>query len=78
MVGQTKRADIRKRYRALRVNVEKTQLQVETQARLDSGRYWKIENGVADPTAEERERIARVLRVDPSELPLAYSQTGAQ
>jgi transcriptional regulator with XRE-family HTH domain len=69
MVGRTKREDIRRRYRALRNDVGKTQIEVEHLARLDAGRFWKIENGVVWPTPDERKSIARVLRVEPSDLP---------
>ena len=53
----------------LRAAVEKTQLQVEALARLDVGRYWKIENGIIFPTDEERVRLARVLRVPDADIP---------
>jgi len=69
MVGEAKRAAIRRQYRMLRAAVEKTQLQVEALARLDVGRYWKIENGIIFPTDEERVRLARVLRVPDADIP---------
>lgn len=69
MVGEARRAAIRRRYRQLRAATDKTQLEVEALARLDAGRYWKIENGIVFPTTEERMRLARVLRVTEAELP---------
>jgi transcriptional regulator with XRE-family HTH domain len=69
MVSKGKRSDIRKRYRALRVGADVAQWEVEAVARLGKGRYWKIENGVIAPTEDERKAIARVLRVEPSDLP---------
>lgn len=69
MVSESKRAAIRRQYRGLRNDVDKTQLEVEALARLDAGRYWKIENGIVFPTDEERARLARVLKVDESVLP---------
>lgn len=69
MVGEARRQVIRRQYRLWRAAVEKTQLQVETLARLDAGRYWKIENGVVFPTADERKAIARVLRISEEDLP---------
>lgn len=69
MVGEARRQVIRRQYRLWRAAVEKTQLQVETLARLDAGRYWKIENGVVFPTADERKAIARVLRINEADLP---------
>jgi transcriptional regulator with XRE-family HTH domain len=71
MVGQTRRAAIRKQYRLLRLAAEKTQLEVEALARLDAGKFWKIENGLVFPTPEERERLARVLKVPETDLPSA-------
>lgn len=69
MVGKSKRLEIRTQYRMLRVAADKTQLEVEALAHLDVGRYWKIENGMVEPTDDERKAIARVLRVEPSALP---------
>ncbi len=69
MVSESRRAGIRRHYRMLRAAVEKTQLQVESLARLDAGRYWKIENGVVFPTDAERKAIARVLKVAESDIP---------
>ena len=69
VISEARRAAIRKHYRALRNEVEKTQLQVETLARLDAGRYWKIENGFVFPTDTERKALAKVLKVAESELP---------
>ena len=69
MANDAQRAAIRKHYRMLRAAAGKTQLQVQTSARLDEGRFWKIENGFVFPTDIERRSIARVLKVAPEELP---------
>lgn len=69
MVTEAKREAIRRTYRLLRTAVDKTQLDVEASARLDAGRYWKIENGFIFPTDEERGRIAKVLKVTEDDLP---------
>ena len=74
MVGESRRAAIRKAYRLLRTASDKTQLEVEALARLDAGRYWKIENGITFPTDDERRALARVLRCDESELPTEDSE----
>lgn len=74
MVSEARRAAIRKYYRMARTAVDKTQLDVEALARLDAGRYWKIENGVVFPTADERKALARVLRLNEVDLPAAESQ----
>lgn len=69
MVSEARRAAIRRQYRLWRASAEKTQLQVESLARLDAGKFWKIENGVYFPTDEERTRIARVLQISPTDIP---------
>lgn len=69
MIGETRRTAIRRQYRLWRAAVDKTQLQVEALARLDAGKFWKIENGLVFPTDEERARLARVLKVAADALP---------
>lgn len=69
MVSEARRAAIRRHYRMLRTGVDKTQLEVEALARLDVGRYWKIENGFVFPTDEERKRLARVLKSSETDFP---------
>lgn len=69
MVSETRRTQIRRHYRLLRAAVGKTQLQVESQTKLDAGKFWKIENGVVFPTSDERKALARVLDCDESDLP---------
>jgi transcriptional regulator with XRE-family HTH domain len=71
MVSESKRAAIRRHYRLLRAAVGKTQLQVERQAKLDAGKFWKIENGVVFPNPDERKVLARILEVDDADLPSA-------
>lgn len=70
-INESRRQAIRRKYRVLRANVGKTQLQVESQARLDKGRYWKIENGHEYAAEDERPALARVLKVSIDELPSA-------
>lgn len=69
VLSEARRAAIRRTYRMLRMAADKTQIQVETLARLDAGKFWKIENGFAFPTDEERARIAKVLKTSEAELP---------
>ena len=77
MVGEARRAAIRRQYRLWRAAVEKTQLDVEALARLEAGRYWKIENGVVFPRPEERKAIARVLRINEADLPAEHVEAKA-
>lgn len=69
MVSESRRRAIRRQYRNWRNDIEKSQLEVQALARLDAGRYWKIENGIIFPTEKERAALARVLKVSESDLP---------
>lgn len=69
----SKRDDIRRTYRMLRVKADKPQWRIEEEAALGMGRYWRIENGLSQPTPEERKAIAKALGVKPSELPEAVT-----
>lgn len=69
MVSETRRAVIRQWYRMRRLAVEKTQIEVESLAKLNAGQFWKIENGFIFPTDDERSKLAKVLRVNDAELP---------
>ena len=51
-----------------------SQYQVAHLAGLSTNRYWRIENGWAEATPDEREAIARVLQVEPS---AAFPETAA-
>lgn len=69
MVSEARRAAIRRFYRMRRTDVGKTQLQVQSLARLDAGKVWRIENGFCFPDDKERERLARVLKCNEADLP---------
>lgn len=77
MASEARRAAIRRSYRMLRLAVDKTQIEVETSARLDAGRYWKIENALVFPTPEERKALARVLKVNEADLPTEHLEAKA-
>lgn len=77
MIGEARRAVIRRQYRLWRAAVEKTQIQVESLARLDAGRYWKIENGVVFPSETERKALARVLRINEADIPNEHVEAKA-
>jgi len=78
MFNESQRAQIRRGYRTLRVAVEKTQLQVEALARIDTGKYWKIENGIVAPTPKEAIALARVLRCAVADLPIPSEEREAK
>lgn len=69
MVSETRRAAIRRFYKSARIAVDRTQIEVETLARLNAGQFWKIENGFTFPDEKERERLARVLKVNEADIP---------
>lgn len=53
--------------RVLRAETRKNQLDTAREAGLSLSRYWRIENGYNDPTPEERQKLARVLKVQESD-----------
>ena len=77
MVSETRRAAIRRFYKQARVAVDKTQLEVESLARLNAGQFWKIENGFSFPDEDERPRLAKVLKVNEADLPAAHAEAKA-
>lgn len=56
------------------MEVSKTQMQVESLARLDAGKFWKIENAFYFPDDKERIRLARTLKCAESDLPTEQSE----
>ncbi len=69
MLSKAKRDDVKRRFRMLRIAVNKTQIEVEQEAGLPAGRYWKFENAVVVPTALDRKKLSRVLKVAPEQIP---------
>jgi len=71
------RDEIKRAYRRLRFDAgELTQVDVELSARLPNGRrlpkgrYWKLENGIENPTDDERDALARVFSCQPDQIPV--------
>lgn len=77
MVSETRRAEIRIFYRTRRLVVNKTQVEVEWLARMEVGRYWKIENGYRFPSEEERRTLARILKVNDADVPSEQAEAKA-
>jgi transcriptional regulator with XRE-family HTH domain len=77
MVSRERREAIKNTYKLLRVKADKTQREVEADARLSNSRFWRIENGFDFPTPEERERIAAALNVKPTRIPAYRSEKAA-
>lgn len=63
------RSDLRRLWRMLRAPSGKSQIDIELEARLPRGKQWRVENGVDELDATERDRVADVLGVDLSQLP---------
>lgn len=59
---------ITKRLRVLRAERDLSQRDTATKAGMSVDRYWKIENGYADPTDAERQGLARALRLQPDDI----------
>lgn len=53
----------RHRLRVLRAERQLTQMAVARKMRMGTYRYWQIENGYAEPTADERTALAKVFKV---------------
>lgn len=64
----SQRAELRRRLRTARVGLELSQIETAQRAKLSESRYWRIENGYDTPTPEERETIAKVLRMPAADL----------
>jgi transcriptional regulator with XRE-family HTH domain len=59
----TMKTDLRRRALKLRrVELDLTQMRTARAARMDINRYWRIENGEADPTDDEKKALAKVLK----------------
>lgn len=57
----------RHRLRVLRAEARQTQYETAHRAGLGVNRYWRIENGWADPTSADKAAIAKALRVSQSD-----------
>ena len=56
------------RIRIRRAELRISQLDTALEAGISPGRLWKLENGYARPTDEERSSIATVLNTDSAAL----------
>ncbi len=56
------------RLKFLRISQGLTQWTLSQKAEISSGRYSMIERGLIQPTDAERDRIARVLKAEPTTL----------
>jgi transcriptional regulator with XRE-family HTH domain len=54
----------RNRLKVLRAEKNLSQLDLAIKARIKEYRYWRIENGYVIPTDDERDGLARALKVD--------------
>jgi len=56
------------RLRVLRAERRWSQMETGRRARVSTNRLWRFENGYAEPTAEERDRLARAFRVSVEDI----------
>lgn len=61
MLAASKRAEVRRTYRQWRAAADLTQMNTAVLAGIARERYWKIENGYEQPTADEQVAIARAF-----------------
>ncbi len=61
------------RLRVLRAEVDITQVDLARRTAIQAMRYWKIENGYLEPTADECKSLAKALRVKVEALGFAAS-----
>jgi transcriptional regulator with XRE-family HTH domain len=64
----SKREQARRQYRQWRVLVNLSQDDTAIKARIAKSRYWRIENGYREATAQEAARIAKVFGITPEQL----------
>lgn len=69
MMNTKQREHVNRIYRQLRLDADLTQLETAAKANIGETRYWKIENGYAQPTDDERKDLAKALRVSVEQLP---------
>ena len=70
MVTNSKRDEVKRIYRRLRLDAgQLTQIEAEAKAHIAKGRYWKLENGIENPTEAERKALARAFRCDVDQIP---------
>jgi len=72
MISKARRDAIRRFYRGRRVEIGKSQAEVEALTGLPFTRLSRIENGWAFPREDERASLARVLRVPVERLPTEH------
>lgn len=56
------------RLRVLRAERRITQMDAAAKSKIGVTRFWRIENGYAEPTPEERERLAKLFKVSESDV----------
>ena len=56
------------RLKLVRIVSGQTQFEISRSASISQGRFSMIERGLIEPTDEERERLAQILRVPSSTL----------
>lgn len=67
------RDEVQRRLRLLRTGAGKSQIEVEHEAGLPRGKYWRIENGYDTPTHDELKQLARVFGVSESKVSSAVA-----
>ncbi len=70
MLNRDQREDVKQRLTMLRFKAGRaSQTSVEADAQLPVGKYFRVENGFAELTFDERVRVAAVLGASVDEVP---------
>lgn len=70
-------AKLGERLRVLRAKYRVSQMKAAAYLGVGHNRYWRIENGFQEPTPDEREKLAKLLRTTEAELFPRHSQAVA-
>jgi transcriptional regulator with XRE-family HTH domain len=64
-----RREGIKRALKAFRATAGLSQMAVAERVGMTERHYWRIENGYDEPTASERTKLAKLLKVTINELP---------
>lgn len=78
MVRKSKHEEIRRQYRRWRIDSDMSQLDAAVEAGMTREKYWRIENGYDQPTAEEITKLARAFGVPSDTLRAQVSEQAAR
>lgn len=63
MICETSAMKVTNRLRVFRAERRWSQMELGRRTRISPNRIWRFENGYAEPTPDEQDRLAKTLRV---------------